>query len=89
MKPTYYRIGGSEEKKTTKPGFMLGIEDRKRDAYFFYVDLKTPACKSVYQEENDYVKLLKCMKVYLDDQAAIGIRNPESLEGKLEIIQIY
>lgn len=59
---------------------------------FFYVKLKWPAYKSVYQEANDYVKLLKLMKVSLDDQAAVEIRNPESLgllcQGKLNIIQI-
>ncbi|ORE03961.1 hypothetical protein BCV72DRAFT_295485 [Rhizopus microsporus var. microsporus] len=88
----YSLIDESEKKKTKKPDFMLGIEDRKRDAYFFYVKLKIPACKNIYQEENDYVKSLKLMKISLNDQATIRIKNPKSLgplcEGILDIIQI-
>ncbi|KAI8087678.1 uncharacterized protein B0P05DRAFT_465474, partial [Gilbertella persicaria] len=37
-----------------------------------------PACKSVYQEENDFVKLLKMMKASIDYQITLGIRNPKS-----------
>lgn len=62
-------IDGPEEKKKKKPDFMLDITDRKREAYYFYVEVKRPDPKSIYQEEDDYVKLLKQMKGSIDNQA--------------------
>jgi len=80
-----------QEKKKKKPDFMLGITDRKREAYYyFYVEVKRPDAKSIYQEEDDYVKLLKQMKGSIDNQAYLGMANPVSLgllcEGKLSIV---
>ncbi|CAO3635985.1 unnamed protein product [Mucor fragilis] len=65
----YSIIDGPEEKKKKKPDFMLDITDRKREAYYFYVEVKRPDPKSIYQEEDDYVKLLKQMKGSIDNQA--------------------
>ncbi|KAI9478527.1 MAG: hypothetical protein EXX96DRAFT_484329, partial [Benjaminiella poitrasii] len=75
----YSLIDGSEKNKSKKPDFMLNIKDKKRDLYFFYVELKRPVCKSIYREENDFVKLLKLMKASVDDQVAVGMANPMSL----------
>jgi len=82
-----YRIDGSDEKKKKKPDFMVGIQDRKRELYFFYVEVKRPKVKSVYQEEDDYVKLLKQLKESIDNQLKLGMKNPKSFgllcEGKM------
>lgn len=69
---------------------MLGIMDRKRDIYNFFVEVKRPDAKSIYQEEDDYVKLMKQMKGSIDNQAYLEMANPVSLgllcEGKLSIV---
>jgi len=66
---------------------MVGIQDRKRELYFFYVEVKRPKVKSVYQEEDDYVKLLKQLKESIDNQLKLGMKNPKSFgllcEGKM------
>jgi len=85
-----YRIDGSDAKKRKKPDFMLGIKDRKRELYYFYVEVKRPKVKSIYQEEDDYAKLLKQLKGSIDNQLKLGMKDPKSFgllcEGKLSIV---
>ena len=65
---------------------MIGIEDRKRDIYFFYTEIKRPNTSSNYQEENNYVKLLKHLTNSIDKQVDARIEGPVSYgllcEGK-------
>ncbi|KAI9475448.1 MAG: hypothetical protein EXX96DRAFT_651228 [Benjaminiella poitrasii] len=68
-----------KKSKSKKPDFMLDIRGKKRDLYFFYAGLKRPSCKSIFQEENDFVKLLKIMKTSVDNQVTLGMGNPVSL----------
>ncbi|CAO3658156.1 unnamed protein product [Rhizopus stolonifer] len=75
----YSIIDGFDEKKKKKPDFMLGIEDRKREVYYFYIEVKRPNIKSIYQEEKDFVKLLKQMKASIDSQVKLGMKSPKSL----------
>ncbi|KAL9536598.1 hypothetical protein MBANPS3_012529 [Mucor bainieri] len=75
----YSMTDGYDYKKRTKPDFMLGTEDRKRSVHFFYVEVKRPDIKSVHQEEDDYVKLLKQLKDSIDHQVKLGMSNPVSI----------
>lgn len=85
----FYRIDGSEKKQAKKPDFIFEIQDRKRELYYFYIEMKRPGSKSVYQEEDDFTKLLKHLKKSIDDQAMLGMKTPESFgllcEGKYDI----
>ncbi|KAL7320875.1 hypothetical protein PS15m_000718 [Mucor circinelloides] len=74
----YSMIDGSDAKKRKKPDFMLGIKDRKRELYYFYVEVKRPKVKSIYQEEDDYAKLLKQLKGSIDNQLKLGMNGPKS-----------
>ncbi|KAG1121476.1 hypothetical protein G6F42_012393 [Rhizopus arrhizus] len=74
----YSMIDGSDAKKRKKPDFMLGIKDRKRELYYFYVEVKRPKVKSIYQEEDDYAKLLKQLKGSIDNQLKLGMKDPKS-----------
>lgn len=58
---------------------MIGTEFKKKDYYFFFVEIKRPSTQSKYQAEDDYVKLLKEMKGSIDNQLLLGIENPSSL----------
>ncbi|KAI9480419.1 MAG: hypothetical protein EXX96DRAFT_617388 [Benjaminiella poitrasii] len=62
-----------------KPDYLLGIENRRRELYFVYVELNRTACNNNNQEENDIVKLSKLMKASVDDQEAVEMENPISL----------
>ncbi|KAG1462476.1 hypothetical protein G6F46_001392 [Rhizopus delemar] len=85
----YSMIDGSEKKQAKKPDFIFEIQDRKRELYYFYIEMKRPGSKSVYQEEDDFTKLLKHLKKSIDDQAMLGMKTPESFgllcEGKYDI----
>ncbi|RCH80841.1 hypothetical protein CU098_005693, partial [Rhizopus stolonifer] len=73
-------IDGFDEKKKKSPDFMLGIEDRKREVYYFYIEVKRPNIRSIYQEEEDSVKLLKQMKSSIDNQVKLGMKISKSLD---------
>ena len=69
---------GSESNRRQKPDVMIGVVDRKRELYFFYVEVKRPSTSSIYQEENDHVKLLKHLKYSIDKQIDAKIKDPVS-----------
>lgn len=75
---TFYSMDGYEKGESEKPDFMLGIADRKRELYFFYVELKRPECISRYQKEDDFCKLMKQMKVSVDKQVKLKLGWPVS-----------
>ncbi|RCI06630.1 hypothetical protein CU098_012877 [Rhizopus stolonifer] len=68
----------AEEGRSCKPDFQLGLKNRKREVYFFFVEVKRPDKQSKYQEEDDFVKLLKQLKTSLDRQLLLGMKNPIS-----------
>jgi hypothetical protein len=51
--------------------------------------VKRPEQSSIYQDEDDYVKLLKQMKTSVDAQIDLGVRNPTSLGLLVEGILIF
>lgn len=51
--------------------------------------MKRPQQSSIYQDEDDYVKLLKQMKTSVDAQIDLGVRNPTSLGLLVEGILIF
>lgn len=51
--------------------------------------MKRPGQVSLYQDEDDYVKLLKQMKTSVDVQIDLGIHNPTSLGLLVEGILIF
>lgn len=58
---------------------MLGYKNKKREVYFFYVEVKRPNKPSKYQVEDDYCKLLKQLKNSFDIQITIGIQEPSAM----------
>ncbi|EIE86859.1 hypothetical protein RO3G_11570 [Rhizopus delemar RA 99-880] len=72
------KIDVAEKNQKKKPDFKLGIMDRKREVYFFYIEIKRPEKESKYQEEDDFVKLMKEMKFSVDRQISLGMKNPLS-----------
>lgn len=62
-----------------KPDLKIGFKDRKRliDPIFF--EVKRPQIESKYQEENDYIKLLKQLKASVDYQVQLNIESPVAL----------
>ncbi|KAL7313116.1 hypothetical protein PS15m_006900 [Mucor circinelloides] len=74
-----YAIIDKADKYKKKPDIMIGTEFKKKDYYFFFVEIKRPSTQSKYQAEDDYVKLLKEMKGSIDNQLLLGIENPSSL----------
>ncbi|KAG1138949.1 hypothetical protein G6F37_013237 [Rhizopus arrhizus] len=67
------------EKNGKKPDFMFGTKIKRREVYFFFVEVKRPEMKSKYQPEDDFTKLMKQMKTSVDDQLCLGSKNPTSL----------
>lgn len=55
---------------------MLGLKDRKKEYYFFYVEIKSPQQKSEYELEDDFVKLMKQMKLSINKQLWRAFPNP-------------
>ncbi|KAG1369271.1 hypothetical protein G6F61_012473 [Rhizopus arrhizus] len=62
-----------------KPDIAFGISYKGKGRFFFFVEVKRPGQSSIYQDEDDYVKLLKQMKTSVDAQIDLGVRNPTSL----------
>ncbi|CEI89074.1 hypothetical protein RMCBS344292_03446 [Rhizopus microsporus] len=71
-------MDGYEKDESEKLDLMLGITDRKRELYFFYVELKRPERQSIYQKEDDFCKLLKQIKVPVDKQVKLKLASPAS-----------
>ncbi|KAL0577432.1 hypothetical protein ABG067_008834, partial [Albugo candida] len=59
-----------------KPDIMIGTKIKRKEFYFFFVEVKRPGAGSQYQAEDDYTKLLKQMKDSVDDQLCSGVPNP-------------
>jgi hypothetical protein len=57
---------------------MLGIKNRKRDSFIFFIEVKRPDASSKYQEEDDFVKLMKQQKLSIDTQLNLGVKTPVS-----------
>ncbi|KAG0781374.1 hypothetical protein G6F21_011679 [Rhizopus arrhizus] len=74
-----YAMMDKPEKNGKKPDFMFGTKIKKREVYFFFVEVKRPEITSKYQPEDDYTKLMKQMKGSVDDQLCLGSKNPTSL----------
>lgn len=72
-----------------KPDIALGIKYKGRNRLFFFIEVKRPGQNSMYQDEEDYVKLLKHMKGSIDDQIDLGVHNPTSLGLLVEGILIF
>ncbi|GAA5798539.1 hypothetical protein HPULCUR_003944 [Helicostylum pulchrum] len=58
---------------------MLGLKDRKREVYSFYIEVKRPTQESKYQPEDNFTKLLKTVKSSYDRQLVLGIKDPVAL----------
>ncbi|CAO0790389.1 unnamed protein product [Mucor circinelloides] len=50
----YSMVDGSDAKKRKKPDFMLGIKDKKRELYYFYVEVKRPKLKLGMKEPKSF-----------------------------------
>lgn len=62
-----------------KPDIMIGTELKKKNHYFFYVEIKRRSINSKCQVENSSVKLMKEMKDSIVSQLRLGVNNPSSL----------
>ncbi|KAG1048039.1 hypothetical protein G6F43_009544 [Rhizopus delemar] len=62
-----------------KPDIAFGISYKGKGRFFFFVEVKRPGQVSLYQDEDNYVKLLKQMKTSVDVQIDLGVHNPTSL----------
>ncbi|KAG0823109.1 hypothetical protein G6F19_011030 [Rhizopus arrhizus] len=74
-----YAMIDKPEKNGKKPDYMFGTKIKRREVYFFFVEVKRPEMKSKYQPEDDFTKLMKQMKGSVDDQLCLGSKNPTSL----------
>lgn len=68
---------------------MLGISENKRkEVWFFFVEVKRPNVTNHYQEEGNFTKLMKQVKSSIDEQLHLGAEGPISLgllvEGMFE-----
>jgi hypothetical protein len=72
-----------------KPDIAFGISYKGKGRFFFFVEVKRPGQSSIYQDEDDYVKLLKQMKTSVDAQIDLRVRNPTSLGLLVEGILIF
>ncbi|KAI8979878.1 hypothetical protein BDB01DRAFT_852006 [Pilobolus umbonatus] len=81
----HYAMSDKPENNGRKPDLMMGTKVKAKEVNFFYVEVKRPGISSRYQPESGYTKLLKQMKVSVDDQLCFGIKNPASLGLLLEV----
>ncbi|KAI8985249.1 hypothetical protein BDB01DRAFT_721838 [Pilobolus umbonatus] len=56
----------------------LGNKIKGKPRYAFFVEAKRPKRKSIYQREDDYVKLMKEMKEGINRQIDLGIQGHAS-----------
>lgn len=66
----------AEKGQKKKSDFQLGIKDRKREIYLFYIEIKRPEKESKHHKEDDLVKLVKMMKLSVDRQISLGMKKP-------------
>ncbi|KAI8356593.1 hypothetical protein EDC96DRAFT_484054 [Choanephora cucurbitarum] len=62
-----------------KPDMLFGAKRKRKDFFFFFVEIKRPGQTSKYQPEDDLTKLLKQMKHSVDEQLFLGVKAPKSL----------
>lgn len=62
-----------------KPDFMIGTKVKSKELYFFFVEVKIPETTSKYQPEDNYTKLMKHIKGFVDEQLRLLVENPSSL----------
>ncbi|KAG0928732.1 hypothetical protein G6F57_013836 [Rhizopus arrhizus] len=78
-KDLLYAMIDKPEKNGKKPDYMFGTKIKRREVYFFFVEVKRPEMKSKYQPEDDFTKLMKQMKGSVDDQLCLGSKNQHLL----------
>lgn len=75
------------EKTGKKPDWKIGTRFKRKDYFFFFVEVKRLGVGSSYQAEDDLVKLMKLMKDSINEQIDLGFTAPVSfsllVEGKL------
>lgn len=76
----YYsnRMDGAEQ-NGRMPDLKLGYKFKGKPHFAFFVEVKRPGQTSLYQDEGDFVKLLKVMKESINDQIDLGFEDPASL----------
>ncbi|PHZ13449.1 uncharacterized protein RHIMIDRAFT_279396 [Rhizopus microsporus ATCC 52813] len=57
----------------------LGYKHKRKPRYAFFVEAKGPNKTSIYQADDDYVRLMKQMKTSIGIQVDMGFQNPKSL----------
>ncbi|KAL9546340.1 hypothetical protein PS6_007716 [Mucor atramentarius] len=68
----------SPDKNDKKPHFMLGCRNQKKDILVFFVAIKRPDVESKYQEEDDFTKLSKQTRCFIDVQIRANLETPVS-----------
>ncbi|KAI7866972.1 hypothetical protein BDF14DRAFT_1807063 [Spinellus fusiger] len=77
---TIYAVIDRSISNGKRPDFMLGTTTTNNNNIFvFFVEVKRPNTTSCYQEEDDFTKLLKQMKLSIDSQLYLGVKDPFSL----------
>lgn len=79
-----YALIDKPDQDRKKPDVMIGTQYKKKDIYFFYVEVKRPLMQSKYQIGDDAVKLHKEIKDSVNSQLSLGIENPSSLGPVVE-----
>lgn len=75
------------EQNGRMPDLKLGYKFKGRPHFAFFVEAKRPGQTSHYQDESDFVKLMKAMKESINGQIDFGFQDPASfgllVEGSL------
>jgi hypothetical protein len=66
------------------PDYKLGVKFKGKNRFIFFVEAKRPGQTSIYQDKDDYVKLMKHMKSSIDDQIDLGVNEPVSFGVLIE-----
>ncbi|CAO3694304.1 unnamed protein product [Rhizopus microsporus] len=67
------------EQNGRMPDLKLDYKFKGKPHFAFFVEVKRPGQTSLYQDEGDFVKLLKVMKESINDQIDLGFEDPASL----------
>lgn len=67
---------GYDQNSNKKPDVLIGFRDKQKLVNVIYFEVKRPTASSKYQEENDFVKLLKQLKTSIDFQVQLNITSP-------------
>ncbi|KAG1173167.1 hypothetical protein G6F70_005919 [Rhizopus microsporus] len=62
-----------------KPDFMIGSRPKKKEFYFFFVEIKRSDITSKHRAEDEFTKILKQMKDSADKALCLGVKGPVSL----------